>query len=289
MKSRKFLVVGIVFMTIAIGVMLYPTVCNWINSFFSDIVIENYNNNVNVISASDKSMYLSEARNYNDTLKNKVSSYSDTEYIDGYTNILNFDNGIIGYLEIDKIDVYLPIYHGSDNLDNDDEVLKKGAVHVPNTSFPIGGNGCHAVISAHTGYPNQVFFDNLPELEKGDLIYIKILDEIFVYSVCDKNVVNPDDTHLLDIDDDSDLLSLITCYPYGINSHRLIVTSERVSDKVTDEDNTNTKLYSLDSKCNTIKIIVLNTVIPLMLVVFLFFIVFRKVLSKNKKGRDTNA
>ncbi len=288
MKTRKFLVIGIIFMTIAIGFMLYPTICNLTNSFFSDNVIENYNNNVNVISASDKSMYLSEARNYNDTLKNKVSSYSDTEYIDGYTNILNFDNGIIGYLEIDKIDVSLPIYHGSDNFENDEEVLKKGAVHIPNTSFPIGGNGCHSVISAHTGYPTQVFFDNLPELENGDLIYIKILDDTLVYSVCDKNVVNPDDTQLLNIDEDRDLLSLITCYPYGVNSHRLIITADRIETPTastqTDEDNTNSKL---DGKCNTAKTIVLTIVISLMLLVFLFFIVYRMVLSK--KGRDTNA
>lgn len=236
-KSKKFLVIGIVFMTIAMGFMLYPTVCNWINTLFSNSVIENYNNNVDVISASDRTKLLSEARNYNDTLKNKVSSYSGTTYIEGYYDILNFDNGIIGYIEIDKIDVSLPIYHGSDN---DDEVLKKGAAHLPNTSFPIGGIGCHSVISAHTGYPHQVFFDKLPDLEDGDLIYIKILDDTYTYAVCDKNVVNPDDTQLLDIADDRDLLSLITCYPYGINSHRLIVTAERYTDSISTSDEAST-------------------------------------------------
>lgn len=281
MKSKKFLIVGIVFMAIATGFMLYPTVCNLINSFFSESVIDNYNNNVNVISASDKSMYLSEAENYNNTLKNKISSYSDTEFIDGYEDILSFDNGIIGYLQIDKINVSLPIYHGSDN---DEEVLKKGAVHLPNTSFPIGGSGCHSVISAHTGYPNQVFFDNLSELENGDLIYIKILDEVFVYSVCDKNVVSPEDTHLLDIYDDRDLLSLITCYPYGVNSHRLIVTAERIEApaQTTDEANIRSDLEP-ESSSKTKAIIIA----AISIILFIFFIVFRKVLSK--KGRDTNA
>lgn len=282
MKSKKFLIVGILFMTIATGFMLYPTICNLVNSFFSENTIEKYNNNVNVISASDKSLYLSEAEDYNDTLINKVSSYSDTEYIDGYEDILNF-NDIIGYLKIDKINVSLPIYHGSDD---NEKVLKKGAVHLPNTSFPIGGNGCHAVISAHTGYPNQVFFDNLPELEKGDLIYITVLDETFTYSVSDKNIVSPDDTQLLDIDEDRDLLSLLTCYPYGVNSHRLIVTAERteIPAQATDEDNKNSEL---ENCVDTIGAIVRVILIPLIVLVFLFFIVFRKVLSK--KGRDTNA
>lgn len=276
MKSRKYLVIGIVFMTIAMGFMLYPTVCNWINTLFSNNVIENYNNNVDVISASDRTKLLSEARNYNDTLKDKVSSYSDTTYIEGYYDILNFDNGIIGYIEIDKIDVLLPIYHGSDN---DDEVLKKGAAHLPNTSFPIGGIGCHSVISAHTGYPHQVFFDNLPDLEDGDLIYIKILDDTYTYAVCDKNVVNPDDTQLLDIADDRDLLSLITCYPYGINSHRLIVTAERIyqQNQVTDVPTD----YAKSSKDTYL---IIGFTAALFIIVFIVFIV-----SKKFKGRGKNA
>lgn len=283
MKSKKFLIIGVAFIAISAGFILYPTVCNLINSFFSENVIESYDNNVNVISASDKSMYLSEAENYNNTLKNKVGSFADTEYIDEYENILNFDNGIIGYLQIDKINVSLPIYHGSDNYETDEEVLKKGAVHLPNTSFPVGGNGCHSVISAHTGYPNQVFFDNLPKLENGDLIYIKILDETFVYSVCDKNVVSPDDTHLLDICEDRDLISLITCYPYGVNSHRLIITAERTTAPAQTYP---TKYHSEPSGGVVIesKYIIISVIFILL---FIFFIVFRKVLSK--KGRDTNA
>ncbi len=250
-------------MATALGFMLYPTVSNAINSYFNESSIVNYNNKTSSFSAADKSKYLSAAEDYNSSLRNRVSSfsYSTNSYIDGYDDILNFEDGIMGYIKIPKINVSLPIYHGSS-----EDVLKKGAVHIPNTAFPIGGIGNHSVISAHTGYPTQVFFDNLVELEKDDLIKIYLLDECLTYKVTDINIVEPDDISSLQTDDSRDLLSLITCYPYGVNSHRLIVTAERFESN--DTDSTEDEItYAQIKPYNPIPIIIAVILLCVILVI----------------------
>lgn len=204
-----------------------PTVSNAVNSFFAASTINNYAASLDSISAADRSQYLSAATEYNNNLSELINGFSyDTDsVIDGYHDILNFGDGLIGYIDIPKINVKLLIYHG-----DTDKVLEKGVAHLPNTAFPIGGVGNHSVLSAHTGYPTQVFFDNLNELEIGDEIKVSVLDETLNYTVTAKNIVKPENISLLSVDDEKDLLSLITCYPYGINNHRLIVTAKRVSE-----------------------------------------------------------
>lgn len=262
-SKKFFLIIGFVFMATALGFMLYPTVSNAINSYFNESSIVNYNSKTSSLSAADKSEYLSAAEDYNSSLRNRVSSfsYSTNSYIDGYDDILNLENGIMGYIKIPKINVSLPIYHGSS-----EDVLKKGAAHIPNTAFPIGGIGNHSVISAHTGYPTQVFFDNLVELEKDDLINIYLLDECLTYKVTDINIVEPEDISLLQTDDSRDLLSLITCYPYGVNSHRLIVTAERFESN--DTDSTEDEItYAQIKPYNPIPIIIAVILLCVILVV----------------------
>lgn len=214
-------------MTASLCFVLYPSVSNAVNSFFAASTINNYAASLDSISAADRSQYLSAAAEYNNNLSELVNgfSYDTASVIDGYDDILNFGDGLIGYIDIPKINVKLPICHG-----DTDKVLEKGVAHLPNTAFPIGGVGNHSVLSAHTGYPTQVFFDNLNELEIGDEIKVSVLDETLTYAVTAKNIVKPDNISLLSVDEEKDLLSLITCYPYGINSHRLIVTAERVSE-----------------------------------------------------------
>ncbi len=214
-------------MTASLCFVLYPSASNAVNSFFDASTINNYAANLDSISAADRSQYLSAAAEYNNNLSELVNgfTYDVDSVIDGYDDILNFGDGLIGYIDISKINVKLPIYHG-----DEDKVLEKGVAHLPNTAFPIGGVGNHSVLSAHTGYPTQVFFDNLNELEIGDEIKVSVLDETLTYAVTAKNIVKPDNISLLSVDEEKDLLSLITCYPYGVNSHRLIVTAERVSE-----------------------------------------------------------
>lgn len=248
-KNKTFLIIGLVFIVASLCIALYPTIANAVNNYFSAATINNYATSLDNISAADRADYFSAADDYNKNLRELVNSfsYSTDSVIEGYDDILNFGDGLIGYIEINTIDVKLPIYHG-----DTDKVLEKGVAHIPNTAFPTGGVGNHSVLSAHTGFPTQVFFDNLNAVEIGDIIIVSVLDETLTYKVTAKNIVEPTDISLLSVDDSKDLLSLITCYPYGINSHRLIVTAERVLDTSTQDTvklnnikNTNNNLFKL--------------------------------------------
>lgn len=270
-KIKIILFIGISLITVSAAFLLFPTISNLINSIFNNSTISNYSESVKTLSEDVVENEFSTASEYNRELCESVGiSYSTKAFVEGYDKILNFD-GIIGYIEIPKIDVKLPIYHGSD-----ESVLTKGAAHLPNSSFPIGGTGNHAVLTAHTGYPTQVFFDNLTELENGDLIYINVLDRQLTYSVIEQNIVDPEDISLLQIDEKNDLISLVTCYPYGVNSHRLIVTAERYisSDK-------ETVPTEVDNDSCILIVIALFSVLLLAALIF--------TVIKIRKGREPNA
>lgn len=270
-KAKKgSLIIGIIFLIVAFGFVLYPLISNTINNCFALSTIDNYKSKVADLKDS-KSKYLTDAEEYNHNLSKLVNdfTYSSDSVIDGYDNILNFGDGLIGYIDIPKINVKLPIYHG-----DRDKVLEKGVAHIPNTAFPIGGIGNHSVLSAHTGYPTQVFFDNLDDLVIGDEIKVSVLDETLIYKVTAKNIVKPDNISLLSVDDRKDLISLITCYPYGVNSHRLIVTAERLSEipSTTDENKSSVE--------NTISPILVIVVVAILSAAVMLFI--RKIKGKTK-------
>jgi sortase A len=270
-KAKKgSLIIGIIFLIVAFGFVLYPLISNTINNCFALSTIDNYKSKVADLKDS-KSRYLTDAEEYNHNLSKLVNdfTYSSDSVIDGYDNILNFGDGLIGYIEIPKINVKLPIYHG-----DRDKVLEKGVAHIPNTAFPIGGIGNHSVLSAHTGYPTQVFFDNLDDLAIGDEIKVSVLDETLIYKVTAKNIVKPDNISLLSVDDRKDLISLITCYPYGVNSHRLIVTAERLSEipSTTDENKS-----SVENTINPILVIVVVAILSAAVMLFI-----RKIKRKTK-------
>lgn len=270
-KAKKgSLIIGIIFLIVAFGFVLYPLISNTINNYFALSTIDNYKSKVADLKDS-KSRYLTDAEEYNHNLSKLVNdfTYSSDSVIDGYDNILNFGDGLIGYIEIPKINVKLPIYHG-----DRDKVLEKGVAHIPNTAFPIGGIGNHSVLSAHTGYPTQVFFDNLDDLAIGNEIKVSVLDETLIYKVTAKNIVKPDNISLLSVDDRKDLISLITCYPYGVNSHRLIVTAERLSEipSTTDENKS-----SVENTINPILVIVVVAILSAAVMLFI-----RKIKRKTK-------
>lgn len=176
---------------------------------------------------------LAKAQNFNELLaKSALNDEEKDEYnaaMSEYENILNYDD-IMCTIEIPKINVDLPVYHDSTR----EEKLKKGCVHLANTSLPVGGASTHAVISAHSGYPEQVFFDELDKLQIGDTFKINVLNKTLTYKVCEINIVDPDDSSKLEIENGKDYVTLVTCYPYSINTHRLCVRGERVEDTITD-------------------------------------------------------
>lgn len=212
--------------------LAFPTVSNALYQAENQSTITKYNRNVSSMSKAEKEKYLTLARQYNESLTETVSdAFVASAYENikpDYESVLNFNDGQICSVEIPKINVNLPVYHGTS-----EDVLTKGAAHSANTSFPIGGKSTHSIISAHTAYPGKVFFDELTELEKGDIFYINVLDEKLTYKICDISIAEPDDTSKLKIVYDKDLVTLVTCYPYAVNSHRLLVTGERIENDTT--------------------------------------------------------
>ncbi|MEE1505278.1 MAG: class C sortase [Acutalibacteraceae bacterium] len=225
LKNNIFLIIAGIFLLIALSFGLYPSVSNYINQKLAQSTIKEYSEKVDTLNPASKDEYIKEAQEYNDNLASSPQglSFDTMDGNDGYNDILSFDDSIIGYIEIPAIDVYLPIFHGTK-----EGALEKGAIHVPNSAFPVGGIGNHTVLAAHTAYANQIFFDYIPNLVKGDEIYIKILGDTYTYKVIDTAIIDPLDLTLLQPNRNKELLTLLTCFPYAQNTHRYIVTAERV-------------------------------------------------------------
>lgn len=224
MKVKILLICSVLLLIVSLAVGLYPSISNYINSKFCESTIDNYSQKVDTLDTASKDEMIHEAEDYNDQLKNLDNDFSYSIYsnVIGYDDVLDFNDGVIGYIEIPTINVHLPIYHGSG-----EDILSKGAAHLPNTAFPVGGIGNHCVLAAHTGYVGKIFFDDIDKLKTGDMVYIKILDYTFAYKVFERHIVEPSDISPCQVVRDKDLLSLVTCHPYGQNTHRLIVTAER--------------------------------------------------------------
>ena len=204
--------------------LLYPTVSNYINTIHQSRVVSSYEADVAKHQAQDYMPIRDAAMEYNAALAANPNRFlqTDDEQI-AYNALLNpFDNGIMGYVEIDKIGVKLPIYHGTD-----DSVLQVGTGHVVGTSLPTGGAGTHCAISGHSGLPSAMLFTNLDQLVVGDEFSLHVLDEVLTYRVDQILVVKPYDLTTLEIDPAQDYCTLVTCTPYGINSHRLMVRGVR--------------------------------------------------------------
>ena len=234
MKTKIFFISLCVLAAVGIGFIVYPNIADYINSKSNETVIKNYSESTQTMSDDEIDNELAKAQNFNELLaKSALNDEEKDEYnaaMSEYENILNYDD-IMCTIEIPKINVDLPVYHDSTNRE---EKLKKGCVHLSNTSLPIGGASTHAVISAHSGYPEQVFFDELDKLEIGDTFKINVLNKTLTYKVCEINIVAPDDSSKLEIENGKDYVTLVTCYPYSINTHRLCVRGERVEDTITD-------------------------------------------------------
>lgn len=280
MIKKLFFFSMIVLFLFSLGCFIAPSVFNLINEYNNDSKINEYNQNVKSFSDDDINSKLIEAEKYNQVVAtdyfNKNDGYSNI--LNGYKDILSFDsNGLIGYIEIPSINVKLPIYHGES-----EEVLKKGAAHVEQTSFPIGGNNTHACLSAHSGYPTQKFFDDIDELSSGDLIYIYILNQKYCYKVYGRQVVEPYEVKKLRVESDKDILTLITCYPYGINSHRLLVNAERTD--YTESSNNEKGAEVIVSLGNSSDLVVICAVIASAAILAVASVILFRRIKKRKKG-----
>ena len=201
--------------------MLYPKISEKIEEKNQTEIIKEYKENISKSDEEKINKEYEKAKIYNENLK------GENKENDKYEEILNLSgNGIMSYIEIPKVSIYLPIYHGTEN-----EVLKKGAGHIKNTSLPIGGIDTHTVLTGHTGLIKAKIFTKINELEIGDIINIYTLEKRLTYKVYNKKIVLPEETKDLQIEEDKDLLTLVTCTPYGINTHRLLVQSVRTQNE----------------------------------------------------------
>ncbi len=215
-----------------------------IEAFYQREAVSTYEKAVNSTNKVDLEEEYKKAEEYNSTLFNYNNSMLSSSSLsilgeESYNGILNIGNGIMGSIEIPSINVNLPIYHGTD-----DEVLSVGVGHLNGTSLPIGGINTKSILTAHRGLPNAKLFTRLDEMVKDDLFFIRVLEETLAYKVIDIKVIEPEDVDDLKIEEEKDLVSLITCTPYGINTHRLVVTGERVPYEKAEYDRIQSKTMS---------------------------------------------
>ena len=201
--------------------MSYPVISNYIESIEQADQIDTYNSSVNELSSANKQLVLNEAYQWNNSLYSKQKGLSEDSGLE-YENVLDLGNGVIGTVEIPKIKVNMPVYHGTGS-----DVLNVGAGHIEDSSLPVGGNNTHTVLTGHRGLPSSKLFTRLDELKKDDLFFIKIIDKTLAYKINKIEVVLPDKVSY-SIIDNQDLATLITCTPYGLNTHRLVITGKRV-------------------------------------------------------------
>ena len=282
-SNIKLIILSIVMFLLGSLIFFYPTISNYVANKQFQSAIGKYEQKVAEIPKKDLSRELEKAVKYNNQL-NGMDIHDPFVpgggYIipDNYEDILNISgDGIMGYIEIPKISLKLPIYHSSS-----DESLERGVGHLETTALPIGGEGNNPILTGHRGLPSAELFTRLDEIKKGDLIYIRVLNDNLAYEVDDIRVIEPDDVSTLQPVSGKDMITLITCTPYGINTHRLVVQGVRVPyvESLKEESSTGGYLKLTESKKSRIYGIIIGIVI-LVAIIFLY-----KKRKKNKDGKE---
>lgn len=239
MKRRTItILLAVTAFLIALGLTLYPLIAAKYNEVHQSAIYAEYAQIVEQKDDAEKERILELARQYNEALKPVVQeAYSQDLLLwasEDYADQLNIaGNGIMGYVVIPCIDVNLPIFHGAD-----DGTLAKGVGHLLGSSLPVGGVGTHTVLTGHSGMASQKMFSDLMDMRVGDVFYLDVLGERLAYEVQEINTVLPYDTGLLEIEPEEDLCTLVTCTPYGVNTHRLLVRGERIPYEESAEEET---------------------------------------------------
>ena len=211
-----------------LSLLLYPSLSDYWNSFHASQAVATYSEEVRNLNADKYDRLIREAREYNAALPGRYKDFFLSESDRSTYNALLDVNGtgVMGYIEIPTIQISLPIYHGTE-----DEVLQIAVGHLDWSSLPVGGEGTHCVLSGHRGLPSAKLFTNLDKLVAGDKFVIRVLDEVMTYEVDQILIVEPNDLSALAIEKGKDLCTLVTCTPYGVNSHRLLVRGHRVENE----------------------------------------------------------
>ena len=225
MRKHLSTIVLLFILLIGLSLLLYPTVSDYWNALHQTKAITTYAENVAALDNASYDAIWDAARQYNRNLLNRSNRFRLSEEQKAeYERLLDVSGvGVMGYIEIPEIDVSLPIYHGTE-----DTVLQVAVGHLEWTSLPVGGESTHCVLSGHRGLPSAKLFTNLDKLREGDTFLLRVLDEILTYEVDQILIVEPRDTAALEIVEGEDYCTLVTCVPYAVNSHRLLVRGERI-------------------------------------------------------------
>ena len=279
MKKNRSTIILILIFLVGLSVMLYPTVSDYINQKNQSRAVASYSEEVENLSDVDYQAYFDAADDYNRRLAETPDAFYRPEEVSGYTGTLDVSGtGIMGYITIPKIGVELPVYHGTS-----DGVLQVAAGHLEGSSLPVGGAGTHAVISAPRGLPSAKLFTNLDELEVGDTFTITVLDRVLTYEVDQISIVLPTETDLLQPVEGKDYVTLMTCTPYGINTHRLLVRGKRI------ESVENQKHIRVTADALRIEPIIVAPALAVpMLLVMLVVMLAVPHLRKRKNQREEN-
>ena len=225
MKKHSGTILLVLVFFVGLAVMLYPTISDYVNQRHQTQAVNSYAEQVDTLSDADYTAYFEAADAFNQKIAADPDALFHAQQFTDYTSTLDVTGtGIMGYITISKIGVELPIYHGTG-----DAVLQVAAGHLEGTSLPVGGESTHAVISAHRGLPSAKLFTHLDRLEVGDTFTITVLDRELTYEVDKISIVLPTEVEELKVADGKDYVTLMTCTPYGINTHRLLVRGHRVT------------------------------------------------------------
>lgn len=235
MQRRLSSIAPLVMVMVGLAILLYPTISNFLIEQNASRMIESYDDAVDALSEEERLAILDEAHAYNAALAaragagsageaDSASSAESAALLERYNEVLDLNgNGMMGYISIPSIEVTLPIYHGVE-----EQVLQEAVGHIEGTSLPVGGMATHAVLSGHRGLPSAKLFTDLDQMQEGELFFISVLDETFAYQVDGIETVLPSETSSLAVRAGEDRVTLVTCTPYGINSHRLLVHAHAV-------------------------------------------------------------
>lgn len=270
-KNHSTIFLILIFL-LGLSLLLYPSISDYVNSLHQSRAVADYDAAVAAMTEKDYSGLFAQAEQYNDCLAGTPDAFYDPSLLEDYNEILDITGtGIMGYISIEKIGVELPIYHGTE-----EGVLQVACGHLEGTSLPVGGESTHSVLSAHRGLPSAKLFTNLDELEPEDTFTITVLDRVLTYEVDQISIVKPNEVDSLRIEPGKDYCTLVTCTPYAVNTHRLLVRGTRIETITKPLIHVASEAYKIDP------IIVTPIVaIPMLLILLILLLI-----SPGKKRRE---
>lgn len=276
-QNRLSTVILVVLLLAGLSLLLYPGVSDYWNSLHQSRAIADYVEYVAQMDNAEYDAFWDAARRYNDALAKHSGSLSSGAFdAEGYDELLNVSGlGIMGYIEIPDINCSLPIYHGTD-----DTVLQIAVGHLTWSSLPVGGESSHCVISGHRGLPSAKLFTDLDKLQNGDIFMLRVLDEVLTYEVDQVLIVQPNELDSLSITPGEDYCTLVTCTPYGINTHRLLVRGHRIENiEVSESIWVTAEAGQIDPL-----IVAPFAAVPLLLVLLIMLFIPKKGRKNNEKN-----